>query len=138
MLDDGSNLVGIGLYTPAEAGRLLRIPLGKLGRWMRGYRVAGRDYPPLWQPQINLGDGHLYLGFRDLMEARVADALMKQGLSAIRVRRAIDAARKLIGQERPLSNNRFRTDGRNIFLQTMEEEDEPRLINVLSLWRGAQ
>ena len=128
------DLIGIGLYTTAEAARLLHMPAGKLGRWLRGHRVGKREYAPLWQSQVDIGDGHVYLGFRDLMEARVADAFISMGVSSIAIRRTIDAARELFRQERPLANSRFRTDGRRIFLETIAAEgtgEPPRLLDIL-------
>jgi hypothetical protein len=36
------NLVGIGLYTPAEAGRLIQVRPAKLARWLRGHSIKGK------------------------------------------------------------------------------------------------
>lgn len=126
-----SNLVGIGLYTPAEAARLVNVPAPKIARWLRGHNVKAAHYDALWTPQVNLGDGHIYLGFRDLMEVRVADAFLKHGLSAVKIRRAIEVARDLIGDDHPLSTDRFRTDGRTIFLDISREDGDSRLIDIL-------
>src|ERR1700723_38805 len=121
---DIHKLVGIGLYTPAEASRLAGIPAQKLIRWLHGHAYRGKEYPPLWQSQVDLGDGRVYLGFRDLMEARVADRFINEGVSALRVRQAIILAREVLGADRPLSTNRFRTDGRTIFLRTTEKDED--------------
>jgi uncharacterized protein (DUF433 family) len=127
-------LVGVGLYTPAEAARLLHVPAPKISRWLRGHRAHGRDYEPLWRPQVDLDDGRIFLGFRDLMEVRIADKFINEGLSAQRVRSAIQLARTLIGGDRPLSTDRFRTDGREIFLRVVETdehgEERERLLNL--------
>jgi hypothetical protein len=127
-------LVGIGLYTPAEAARLLAVPAAKISRWLRGHSANGRDYDPLWSPQVDLGDGKTYLGFRDLMEIRVAAAFIMAGVSAQRVRTAIELAREIVGIDRPLSTDRFRTDGRDIFLRVVEQDDDgyerARLLNT--------
>jgi uncharacterized protein (DUF433 family) len=124
------DLTGIGLYTLAEAGRLVQVRPSRIGRWLRGHSVAGQHYEPLWQPQIDLGDDGIFLGFRDLQEVRVAAAFIAGGLSPQRVRRAIELARHLIDDERPLSTKRFQTDGRSIFLQVIEEDGETQLIDV--------
>lgn len=128
-------LIGVGLYTPAEAGRLLRMPAAKIARWLRGHSVKGKDYAPLWAPEVDLGDDQLILGFRDLMEFRVADALMRRGVSAISIRRAIDTAREVLGMDHPLATQAFRTDGREIFLQTVDKGDDgvdrERILNLL-------
>lgn len=129
-------LIGVGLYTPAEAGRLLRVRAAKISRWLRGHEVSGRRYEPLWEPEVNLGDDRVYLGFRDLMEVRVADAFIKNGVSAIRVRSAVQLAREIIEQDHPLSTNRFMTAGREIFLQVIEtDEDGNQRERLLNLFR---
>jgi len=124
------SLIGIGLYTPVEAARLTEIPAGKLIRCVWGHSIGDTAYAPLWKPQVETEDGSVVLGFRDLLEARVADAFINQGLSAQRVRRAIVVARDLTGEERPLSTTRFRTDGRTVFLQILEEDGSSKLIDL--------
>ncbi|PDT41046.1 MULTISPECIES: hypothetical protein [Sinorhizobium] len=129
-----SYLIGVGLYTPAEAGRLLHVPASKISRWLRGHSVKGSTYAPLWAPAINLGDDRLVLDFRDLMEIRVADAFIRAGISAIKVRAAIQIAREELGRDHPLSTDRFRTDGRKIFLHVIETDpdgqERERLLNI--------
>jgi uncharacterized protein (DUF433 family) len=125
-----SSLIGLGLYTPAEAERLTGIRSSKIIRWLRGHEVSGSFYQALWLPQVDLQDGHVYLGFRDLMEVRVADAFISRGLSPQKVRRAIQIAREMVGEERPLSTTRFRTDGRTVFLQVLTEEGDHKLIDL--------
>jgi hypothetical protein len=125
-----SNLIGLGLYTPAEAERLTGIRSSKIIRWLRGHEASGSVYEALWLPQVDLQDGHVYLGFRDLMEVRVANAFISRGLSAQKVRSAIQIAREMVGEERPLSTARFRTDGRTVFLQVLTEEGDHKLIDL--------
>jgi hypothetical protein len=45
-------------------------------------------------------------------------------VSSLRVRQAIILAREVLGADRPLSTNRFRTDGRTIFLKTTEKDED--------------
>jgi uncharacterized protein (DUF433 family) len=126
-------LVGIGLYTPAEAERLIRVPAQKIARWLRGHKIGNKWYEPLWKPQIDIEDEGVFLGFRDLIEIRVAHAFMDYGVSAVRVRRAIEVARRDFGLDHPLSTTRFKTDGRTIFLEIAEEEGrDPRLLELFS------
>jgi len=123
-------LIGIGLYTPVEAAHLIQVPANKIARWLREHTVHGRHYDPLWTPQVQLHDGHVYLGFRDLMEMRVANAFIERGLSAQKVRRAIQIAKLLLKDERPLSTAKFRTDGRSVFLQVLHEDGSDELIDL--------
>lgn len=128
------DLIGVGLYTPAEAGRLLHVPPAKISRWLRGHQVKGKQYDPLWTPEVSLDDGQTFLGFRDLMEVRVAAAFIGHGISAQRIRAAIILAQEVLAQQHPLSTNRFRTDGRDIFLQVIETDEDgserERLLNL--------
>lgn len=126
-------LIGIGLYTPAEAARLTGIPAGKLSRWLRGYGSGARQHEGLWTPQIDIGDDRVYLGFRDLMEARTVSAFAESGLSPQFIRRAIVVARELIKDSHPLSTRRFKTDGRTIFLEVAKEEgaEDASLIDIV-------
>jgi hypothetical protein len=127
-------LIGLGLYTPSEAGRLLHIPGAKIVRWLRGHTITDRNYAPLWRSQVQLEDGRVYLGFRDLMEVRVADKFIAEGISSQRIRAAIMLAQQLIGDDRPLSTDRFRTDGRDIFFKVIEKDEHgqerERLLNL--------
>jgi len=123
-------LIGIGLYTPAEAGKLVQISPAKINRWLRGHHVKSQQYDPLWTPQVDLGEQGIILGFRDLMEIRVASAFIEQGLSAQKVRQAIQLARELIKDERPLSTSRFQTDGRSVFLQVVEGDGQTKFIDL--------
>lgn len=125
-------LLGIGLYTPAEAQRLLKIPAARITRWLRGHTANGVHYDPLWVSQVDLGDGKTYLGFRDLMELKTAHAFMEEGVSAIMIRRAIEEARKVIDDEHPLSTTAFKTDGRSIFFEIADAtgENDPKLLDL--------
>ncbi len=123
-------LVGIGLYTLAEAGRLVQVRPARIARWLRGHDANGKHYDALWHPQVDLGEDGIFLGFRDLQEVRVADAFIAKGLSPQRVGQAIKLARDLVDDERPLSTKRFRTDGRSVFLQVVEEDGQGKLIDL--------
>ncbi|MCW5734025.1 MAG: hypothetical protein KIS73_07865 [Enhydrobacter sp.] len=129
-----SELIGLGLYTPAEAGRLLHVPASKISRWLRGHQIGGLQYDALWTPQVNLDDGRVYLGFRDLMEVRIANEFIGLGVSPQRVRAAIRLASEIMGENRPLSTARFLTDGRDIFFQVVETDEHgnqrERLLNL--------
>jgi hypothetical protein len=124
-------LIGVGLYTPVEAQRLTGIHAAKLIRWLRGHKIGRRKYEPLWCPQINLRDNKTYLGFRDLMEARVANAFIEQaGLSPQKVRKAIKIAQEIVEDDHPLSTSRLRTDGRTVFLQRIYETGDESLMDL--------
>ena len=130
------NLIGVGLYSPAEVARLTGVSTSKIVRWFRGHQTAQRIYEALWTPSISADDGKLYLSFRDLTEIRVADAFIEKGLSPQKVRRAIELAQKELGESRPLSSAKFRTDGRTIFLQVVNEEGDGDKDQLLDLFKS--
>lgn len=125
------NLLGIGLYTPTEAGRLIDVSPLRLVRWLRGHDKDGEWYEPLWRSEVDIGDDRVYLSFRDLMEARIAALfIIKYRLSAQKVRRAIQLAREIVG-DHPLSTTWLKTDGRTVFLRMATEGDgEPRVLDL--------
>ncbi|WP_346906518.1 helix-turn-helix domain-containing protein [uncultured Roseibium sp.] len=127
-------LIGVGLYSFAEAARLLGINPSKLNRWLKGYNFKGISYQPLWDAEVVLDDGDKFLGFRDLIELKVAIEFVKLGVSANKIRRAIELSRELFQESYPLTADKFKTDGKNIFIKIMEENDggkiEERIINT--------
>jgi uncharacterized protein (DUF433 family) len=129
-------LIGIGLYTPSEVSRLTAISTDKIVRWFKGYQSTKKHYDALWSPSLSSDDGKLYLSFRDMTEARVADAFISRGLSSPKVRRAIYLAQSQLGDIRPLSSAKFRTDGRTIFLQVANEEGDDDRDQLLDLFKS--
>ena len=120
--------IGIGYYTAPEAARLLKTTPRGITRWLRGYSYKGADgavvqAPPLWRPQIpRLGDG-LEIGFHDLIELQFVLAFLNHNVGLNVIRRCLDNARKIIGEERPLSTHQFRTDGKSIFLESLRDAE---------------
>jgi uncharacterized protein (DUF433 family) len=121
--------IGIGCYTVPEAARLLKTEPRKISRWLGGYAYKSKDgavarADPLWRPQLpRLGDG-IELGFRDLIELRFVLAFIKHGVGSNVMRRCLENARRIIGEERPFSTHRFKTDGKSIFLESLREAEE--------------
>jgi uncharacterized protein (DUF433 family) len=127
------SLVGVGLYSPAEASALTRIPSPKIHRWLRGHAIEGKDYSPLWTSYLEKFDDveSLYLSFLDLVQLRVADAFIRAGLSPQKVRRAIEYGAEIVSSDYPFANARFRTDGKTVILHVLDaEHGDERLIDL--------
>ena len=122
-------LLGVGLYTAADAAGLPGIPALRIRRWLAGYAHGPRDAQnwsdPLWTPQLPRIGQDVALGFRDLMELRFIASFVAAGISLHSIRRALAIGRPVVGDERPFSTTRFHTDGRTIFLQVSHEVGEP-------------
>lgn len=126
------SLIGIGLYTVAEASRLTGIPPGRLRRWLRGYTWRTGDRraasEPVWLRQVPEIDGTVGLGFLDLMEARFVNAFREAKVPWPVIRRCAEHARELIDSDHPFSSQRFRTDGRTIFVEVLDRTGERQLL----------
>ncbi len=131
------NVIGAGVYSPAEAARYTGVASGKIIRWFRGHHNQNGDYLALWEPKFDTTEGQLFLSFRDLAEVRVAEALVKiAGLSPQKVRRAIILARTMLNDSRPLSSARFKTDGRNVFLKIANEGEDQERDQLLDIFKS--
>lgn len=112
------SLLGVGIYTTAEAARLVGVEATTIRRWLNGY-TAGRGeqrrtVKPLWRGDLAAIDAHYALSFLDLMEARYVWAYRAQGLRWRAIRRAHARAAKDLGTPHPFCAQRFVTDGHEI------------------------
>lgn len=132
-------LLGVGIYTISDATRLLRPTSRKASnqnvrRWVDGhrYRYRGRlrHSTPLWRLELPKIHGHIGLGFRDLMELRFVASFREAGLSLQAIRLALDRATEIVGHDHPFATERFRTDGKGMFLELATDFEDPTLIDL--------
>lgn len=120
--------IGVGSYTASEAARLLKTSPANLNRWLRGYTYKRadevREVPPLWDVQHPLVEGQLEIGFRDLIELRFVKAFIDAGVGLLAIRNCLDYARVCVNDGHPFSTRRFQTDGRTIFLESIDRMTE--------------
>lgn len=126
--------IGIGFYTVPEASRLVKTPAANIRRWLGGYSHKNNgevtEIPPLWTPQIPRLNNNLELGFRDLIELRFVQAFIKAGLGLKTIRNCLEFARECAGDDRPFSTRRFKTDGRTIFLESLQQSGDTELLDL--------
>ena len=103
-------------YSVSEAAHYLRIPRSTLRAWVAGH-ANGRA--GLFRPIIALPDDRLgLLSFINLVEAHVLDALRTQHqISLQKVRRALRYLERQLETSHPLAQQRFETDGVNLFVR---------------------
>ncbi len=127
------NLLGIGLYTPAEAARITGTKPREVSRWLFGYKDNGGDFhSPLWTTQIPIDGkivGQKVIGFRDLMELRIIKEFTKHGVSLRTIRAALESASQIFGTPYPFTAHRFLTDGESIFIEAVESD--PTLTDLI-------
>lgn len=131
-------LVGVGLYTRADAARLLKMSPSRVARWVRGYSyllryapsLPRRAQPPVLRTRLPGIGGTLLLSFLDLMELRIVKALIDRGLSLQHVRRAARLACDLFQTPYPFASRRIFTDGAEVFTTLTRVTDDQRLIEL--------
>lgn len=132
-----TQLLGSGIYPISQAARLVGQEVRYVRRWLRGYSWKygeGRSSSgPLWSTQYREEQlpGGETIGFRDLLELRMVAEFVKHGVSLKVLRATIAAASQDFEHDYPLSNRRFLTDGKRIFMEAAEASDEGKLLDVL-------
>jgi uncharacterized protein (DUF433 family) len=105
-----------------------------IGRWLRGYEYFQgglvRHSEPLWRPDYTNDDQTIELSFRDLIELRFVKAFRDAGLGLPTIRECFTRAVEAVRDERPFSTQRFRTDGKTIFLEITHDVREGELIDL--------
>jgi len=128
------DLVGVGLYTLADAAHLLKTPRRNVRRWMLGYDYTRngktRHVQPLWKSDIQFDENEVELSFRDLIELRFVKAFTEKGIGLKAIRHCLDFAQEFIQSDRPFLSGKFRTDGKTIFLESLEKSNDPKLLDL--------
>ena len=125
-IHEGDSLVGLGVYSVPEAARLTGVSASRIRRWLQGSHTS----PPLWRRQIASEDS-LILSFRDLLEVRFIDAFRRHGVSWKSIRVAAECAAEIVHDSYPFSTRRFKTDGRSIFAEILQETGDESLLDLV-------
>ncbi|QCY11661.1 DUF433 domain-containing protein [Pseudomonas sp. MPC6] len=128
-VDAASRLIGVGIYTPAEAAIYTGIPAKDIRRWMFGYKSEGIQHSGLWMPELEFSEEKL-LGFHDLLEIRFVHAFRRHGVSLQAIRSASRQAREIFDQSYPFTCKRFQTDGRSIFATVFDETGDEAILDL--------
>jgi uncharacterized protein (DUF433 family) len=132
-----------GVYSAREGLRLLNfnrtegpsrsVSRNTFTRWLRGYDFGpeGEGHSePLWRPDYDNDDDLIEISFRDLIELRFVKAFRDYGLALPTIRECYQRAAEEVHDERPFSTQKFRTDGKSIFLEITEGIQEPKLVDL--------
>jgi uncharacterized protein (DUF433 family) len=110
-------------YTVPEAAHYLQIPPATLRSWTVGRRYPVQKGVRFFEPVIVVASRQpVMLSFVNLVESHVLDAIRRQynvGLPA--VRRAILFLRDELGSRHPLADQKFETDGKDLFIRKLGE-----------------
>jgi uncharacterized protein (DUF433 family)/DNA-binding transcriptional MerR regulator len=140
-----TKILGKGVYGVSEGVRLLNfqrentiyakmVSQKTVSRWLTGYEYSAqgemRHADPLWRPDFQNDDNQIEISFRDLIELRFVKTFRDIGLSLQTIRECFQRAVHETGNERPFSTQKFRTDGRVIFLEITNGVHEGQLIDL--------
>lgn len=106
-------------YSLPEAAHYLRIPRATLRSWVRGRYYPTESGRRFFEPIITLPEREtLTLSFVNLIEAHVLSAIRKDHNVALpSVRRALEYVGRRFAVRRPLADQRFETDGVDLFVE---------------------
>jgi uncharacterized protein (DUF433 family) len=103
----------VALYSAGEAANFLRVPQSTIRSWLCGHTRFARVLEPAQERP-------LALSFFNMVEAFVLSSLRERGLHLPRVRTALrELADKFGDTPHPLATEKFRTDGKHIFLDQL-------------------
>jgi len=123
---------GLGLYPLADAARLVQLDARTARRWAEGYDYSHqgevRRSPDVMGLALTLAGGVRDLTFAEMLTLRLVKGFRGAGLSLRTIKRVAQAATRQLGTPTPFVTQRFRTDGRKVFIELQHAEpanDEP-------------
>lgn len=118
---------GTGLYTPAEAARLLHEKPDTIRRWAFGYfrnRPAGlKTHPPLINTDLPEIEGERALTFVELVELLYIRAFHRAGASWHVIKEAATVAARLYSSEHPFALRQVYMDPRRLLYGSIPNAD---------------
>lgn len=118
--------IGKGVYGLREAASIVDMPVPQVKRWVKGYRVAQKEYTPVVASDFPMMDGKVAISFDDLIELHFIKAFLKHGVSLQSIRKAAALAAEIIGVEKhPFARHEFKTDCKSIMHSV-----ESRMLNL--------
>jgi uncharacterized protein (DUF433 family) len=128
---DWKSVSGIGLYTVPMVAHLLKERPRIVRSWIDGY--SNSDADPIIVRQLPRFGTRTVFGFLDLVEARFIKHFSDLGLSPQSIRKVSQKLRCKYREDHPFAaKNRFRTDGKKIFLEVAETDEERRILDIMS------
>lgn len=140
MAERSVKLLGIGIYSRGEVGRLLNLSTGRVSSWVRGYRYMWGpkerrrrgEQPAVIKTDIPTIEGSLAISFLELVELFVVKQFRDKGIPLQTVRVAWNHAARAFKTRHPFANKRVFTDGGRIFVALREDEAAPDVLEVSS------
>ncbi len=110
----------VPLYTFAEADRIAGVTRGTARRWLTGYAYRRPDGQLVAKPPVDrarqTADAQ-GVTFLDLIELVVIGHFKDHGFRLPEIRRVVDECRRQFEDPHPLTSQRFKVGGRDVFVQ---------------------
>ncbi len=121
--------IGVGLYTLADAARILRLHPSKIRRWAKGYSFVNGDALRHSEPMFRRESAELVehdlLSFADVIEMKLISGFIEQGIKLPAIRKVAEYVAVKLGESHPLARLRFHTDGKLIVGEWLHGKDQP-------------
>ena len=124
------DLLETGIFTVADAARLIRSSEQKIRGWIAGYPRRG---DPILQNELGMLDGKLAFSFVNLMEMRFLAFFAAEGIHLNSLRFMAREAQKLLHKPHPFATNTiFKMDKKKkgIYAQIIEKSGDTKLYNL--------
>ena len=123
--------LGVGRYTVPAAARLIAAHQNKVRSWVNGYPES--DAEPIIQRDLPDANGRALLSFLDLVETAFVRHFRMIGYTPQTIRKVANKLRQRYEVQHPFAmDTRFRADGKQIFEETVSEDGERKLLNLMN------
>lgn len=133
---DSHALLGLGIYTIAEAARLAQVAAARIRRWIKGHSYTRRGgrvaQPAVWNSEQGRETAGTCVSFLDLLEVRVVDVLRQRGVPWTTIREVGAKAAERLHTPYPFCTRQFVTLGRKLLLASCSPSGERDLEALLS------
>lgn len=117
--ETGIGRLFLPLYNYADADRLAGVSRSTSRRWLAGYRYQAPSGERVVQPPVTPGiERRGVVSFVDLVEIVAIGRLRERGFSLRAIRQVVQNCQEILKVPRPLVTLRFKTGGREIFVES--------------------
>lgn len=128
---DWQRAVHQGVYPVAFAAKLTDMTPARVAEWFRPSKKT-KLQPAILTPFDPI-KGRLVMPFLALVESRFVARFRKHGLSLQTIRKTAKKLRKDYSLDNPFATERrFRTDGKRIMLEFAADEEERKLLDIMT------
>jgi uncharacterized protein (DUF433 family) len=127
---------GKGIYTLSTASKILGMNSQRMRRWIKGYTYyKNKEYhasEPVFKTDFEYNPDDVVISFLDLAELLFINSFIRYGISIQKIRKAAIFSANLLNTTHPFAVRKIFTDGKSIFAQIAQEEEDTSLIDVIN------